>query len=415
MLDSVRNRWFLAIGLAVVAALSMTLCFSTSAKRAEKQAEKSGKDAAAVWKARTGFDLAALPGLHPPHTDSVEARELDALLLPMSIHLGGRQDRPEAADIERDADALAALRDALRDAIRATTTDPKPMPPAVVALIENRAARLDTVAEFVASHRSIAWQEDFGPRPHRSALVTDDHVTLHRLLIARAFLALERGDAVTAKRMFSTSQKLEATLEQRQELFSHLVAVGIERMHLALMRRAGASFGETPAAPEDGVRARFLNGMSNESIVAMNNARQEPFSGPGNDPPERLIRLFAGPKLEAAASQAIVLAAETVGEVVRSQDGCAELAKPRRKPHGMFSDNYYALNAKEAWRRFVVLELDRALTNAVLTGQATSPCRSVTLSVHDDGKVRTVEAKGLPEETESVIGLPSTITTKLDR
>jgi hypothetical protein len=415
MIESVRNRWLLAMGIAVVAALAVTLCFSTSAKRAETQAAKSGRDSAAVWKARTGVDLASLPAGRPPHPDSVEARQLDAQLLPISIHLGGRQDRPEAADIERDPDALAALRDALRDAIRATTTDPKPMPPAVVALIESRSARLDAVAEFVESHHNIAWQEDFGPRPHRSALVTDDHVTLHRLLIGRAFLALERGDTATAKRMFSTSQKLRVTLEQRQELFSHLVAVGIERMQLALMRRAGPSFGETPTAAEDGIRARFVNGMSNESVVAMNNARQEPFSGPGNDAPERVIRLFAGPKLEAAASQAIVLAAETVGDVVRSQDGCAELAKKRRKPHGMFSDNYYALNAKEAWRRFVVLELDRAITTAVLTGNATSPCRSVTLTARDDGKVRTVEARGLPEETESVIGLPATVTTPVKR
>ncbi len=68
--DSLRSRFLLAVGVAVAAALVITALFSG----ATRQAEKRGSDAEAIWKTRTGVDLAALPRLHPAHDDSEEAR-----------------------------------------------------------------------------------------------------------------------------------------------------------------------------------------------------------------------------------------------------------------------------------------------------------------------------------------------------
>lgn len=405
MRDSLLNRWLLAFGAAVVIALLITASIS----RATRRTEKSGDQAVAVWKARTGVDLTALPRLHPPTADSEEARALDGLVQPLDLQLGDRR-RGQHPDI-RDAEALDGLRDALRAAIRSETTEAKPLPPAVVAAIDRRAATLDAVADYAAAHKGIRWREDFEPRTGRSAIYTNDHLLLHRLLIGRAFLALDRGDTKTAERMLTTSQKLNRVLEERQELWSQFVAVGVERMHLALLRRAGSTLTATLAAPSEGIRERYLRAMSAEAAVVIANAGQDAISSDDDDPGVTIVRVLAGPQLELAASEAVRIAAEGVAEIVRSPDGCAELARKRRSPTGLFAGEFFTLNATDAWRRFVVLELDRAITAAVLKGKASSPCPSVTITVHDEGSTRTVTAKGLPAETEGVVGLPAVVTT----
>ena len=83
-------------------------------------------------------------------------------------------------------------------------------------------------------------------------------------------------------------------------------------------------------------------------------------------------------------------------------------------PSGMLAENFYMLNATEAWRRFQVLALDRAITAAVLTGRTTSPCPTVAIAVRDDGKTRIVDTKGLPDSSENVIALPPVVTARLN-
>ena len=411
MLDSVRNRWLLAFAAAVVVALGITALVS---RKPHRQAAKSGEDPIQVWKARTGVDLVALPRLHPPHPDSESAKALDALLRPIGLVLGDppRDPQPPRANVE-DGEALNELREALRAAIRSETTEPKPFTPAVVAAIERRSGTLDAVADFVAGHDDIRWNEDFGPRSRSSTLDPADHLTLHRLLIGRAFLALERGDQSTAARMLSTSQRLHDVLLQRQELRSHFVATGVERMHLALLRRAGDALRAPLAVPDEGIRERYLSAMSAEALLALTNTRELAMNR-DDDPAVVLVRALAGSKLERAANEAVQFAGNRVGEIMRSADGCAELAKNSRLPNGFFAGEFYMLNATESWRVFVLLELDRALTAAVLTGKTSSPCPSVTITVRDEGSLRTVTARGLPAESERVVGLPSVVTTRLD-
>jgi len=414
MLDSVRNRWLLAVGAAVLVGVGFTALFSRALQPPE---ETGGKEAAATWKARTGVDLAALPRLHPPHRDSEEARALDKLLEPIDLHLCGRsadRRRPPAGEPSA-SDSVEDLREFLRDAIRADSMEPEALPPAAVAYVERRAATLDAVAEYVAGHRDIHWREDYEPRPRPSVLYTRDHLTFHRLLIGRAFRALERGDAATAARMLATSRQLSAALEERWELESQSIAIGAERLQLALMRRAGSALSVAPAEPARGTRERYLAATSAEAALVLASSQQSGFRGPDDDPAERVVHTLAAPKIQVAASEAVTLAAAAVDEIRRSPDGCAELAKKRPRPRGMFADNFHTLNATEAWRRFQVLELDRAITAAVLTGRAASPCPSVIITVRDDGTTRTVESKGLPARSESIIDLPEIVTVRLKR
>ena len=409
MSDSIRNRWLLAFATAVLVALAITAIVS----RKPRQSANRGQDPIQVWKARTGVDLTSLPRLHPPHPDSESAKALDALVQPIGLRLGeiGRGPQELAGDMN-DAEATA-LREALRAAIRSETTEPKPFPPAAAAAIEGRARTLDAVADFVASHDDIRWNEDFGPRSRSSTVYTADHLTLHRLLIGRAFLALERRDAPTAERMLSTSQRLHRILVQRQELRSRWAAAGVERMHLALLRHAGGALNAPPAAPGEGVRAQYLGAMSAEALVALTNTRELAMNR-DDDPAVVLVRAVAGSKLERAASEAVQFAAGGVAGILQSADGCAAPATNPRPPNSFFAGEFYLLNATDSWRVFVVLELDRAITAAVLTGKTSSPCPSVTITVRDEGSTRTVTAKGLPAESESVVGLPPVITTRLD-
>ncbi|MEO8033026.1 MAG: hypothetical protein ABI837_01230 [Acidobacteriota bacterium] len=409
VLDSLRSRFLLAAGLAVAAALLITALFSGVTRRAEKR----GIDAEAIWKSRTGVDLAALPRLYPAHADSEEARALDVLLQPIDLHLGAPSaDRNPSGARRSDGRAMRDLRDTLRAAIRSTTTEPVALLPSVVSSIERSAGTLDAVADYVATHHDIHWLEDHGPRANRSALAVDDHLTLHRLLVGRAFLALSRGDTTTAVRMLRTSQQLNRPLEERRELLSQFAAVGVERLQLALLRRGGSALAVVPGESTDRIRERYLAAMSSEAVRLLTNARQGAFATDVNDPPERLFLLIAGPKIELLASEAVTQSAIDVAEIRGALDGCAELGRDRRARRGVHSHGFESLNAAEAWRRFVLLELDRAITAAVLTGRASSPCPSVVLTVREEGANRIVEAKGLPPESDSVIGVPSVVTSR---
>ena len=411
MFESLRSRLLLAVGAAAVLAVTITGIISFAVRPAPK---KKGPDGVAAWKARTGVDLAALPRLHPPRPDSEEARALDALLQPLDLRLCGRlpERRPPDDGPSPDDDAPVDLRETLRGAIRATTTEAPKFSPAVVSLIEEHAGTLDAVAGYVETHGDIRWREDFDPRPGSSTLYISDHLAIHRLLIGRGFLALERKDPATAARMLATSQKLNRVLQERRELDAQFIATGIERLQLALMRRAGSALDAVPAEPALGLRERYVSAMSGEAALILANLR--PDASKNRDGDDVFFRGLLAPELRAASNEALALAAKGVDEIRRSPDGCAELAKKRPMPSGMLAENFYMLNATEAWRRFQVLALDRAITAAVLTGRTTSPCPSVAITVRDDGKTRIVEAKGLPDSSENVIALPPLVTARLN-
>lgn len=411
MLDEVWKRWAFAGGLAVVIALTITALLS----RPAGQTREKRADAFAAWKAHTAVDLAALPRLHPPRPDSEAARALDAIVKPARLHLGNRSSRPPDFHGFAAGEEAAAydLREALRAEMRFETTEVKPFPPTVVPLLEHSAPVLDAVAAHVETHDDIRWYEDFGPRARQSPLVLDDHLWLHRLLIGRAYLALHQGDADTAKRMLATSQRLNRVLSERHERLSQFNAAGIERLHLALLRRAGPDPGVGVEEPLHELRERFVTAMSAEAALVLANSSRNPFAE--NDPPEIAVRVIAGGSLELAASEAVAGIAKDVAAIVAATDPCAELARDRRARGGFFSGDFYTLNATEAWRRFVVLALDRAITAAALTGRASSPCASVTITVRDDGTTRTVETTGLPAPSENVISLPAKVTVPLKR
>ena len=408
MLDSVWKRWVLAAGLAALVAVGITAVLSRPSHRAKEKRV----DAVAEWKTRTGVDLTALPRLFPPRPDSEAARGLDAILQPGGLRLGARSPGPRPPrPVSPDAPAFEALRDALRAEVRFDTPQVKPFPPAVVSILERSGPVLDAVAAHVESHEDIRWYEDFGPRPRPSTLDLDDHLTVHRLLIGRAYLALERGDIETARRMLSASRRLNEVLARRRELTSQFVAVGVERLQLALLRRGGDVLGVHVDDPRHELRERYVAAMSAEAAVVLANSR-DPLRA-GGDPGDRAFRAIAGGSLELAASEAVIAVAKAVAEIAAASDACAELARERRVPGSFFSGNFFTLDATEAWRRFVVLALDRAITAAALTGRAASPCPSVSITVREDGAMRVVESSGLPSPSDNVIRLPERVSVPL--
>lgn len=403
MFDSIRNRFLLAFALAVVVAIAINLAFTS----ANRTAVRRGADAAAVWKARTGVDLAALPK-RQPRTDSDDARALDLLLEPLELRLGG--DRTERQrNYDRDVEHDRELRDFVRAAIRSGTTTAPTLPPSLAAHLDRIAATLDAAADYVIAGRDIQWREDAARNP----LNVFDHVTLHRLLLARGFLALERNESATAARMLQTSQRLKGALEARQEQSSQFVAVSAERVQLALLRRGGRALGSAPKNSAPPVKERYLAAISHEAARALSNARKGRFPNDGDEElPEEVMRALASSKIESAASAAVMKSAAIVGEMRQAPDSCAELSKKRRK-ESTFWDELESLNAVEAWRRFAMLEIDRAITEATLTGQATSPCQSVVLTVREENGNRIIETKGLPAESEIVFAPPAVFTMPL--
>jgi hypothetical protein len=408
MFESLRSRLLLAVGSAVVVAVLINVLFAS----ANKKAERKGADAEVTWKSKTGVELAALPQLEPGHADSAQARELDVLMQPLGLSLSGeRGQRRYRIEGKLDEDTVRDLRDTLRAAIRGTNPEAVVLSPRIVETIEKHAKTLDAVAEYVATHQDIRWREDHLPRSEPTRLDVVSHLTIQRLLIGRGFLALSRDDTATAIAMLRTSQILNRAVEARSELMAQFLATSVERMQLALLRRGQRSLGVLPAEPAAGIQERYLRGMSNEAALMLTNARRGAFAD-DSDEVTRFFGLLAGAKLEIGASAAVTQAASIVAEIRRSPDGCAELAKTGRSRHSAFSGFFDNMNPTEAWRRFAVLELDRAITTAVLTGEAKSPCRSVQLTVREDGPNRIVEAKGLPAESEVVIALPAVVTVR---
>lgn len=402
MLDSIRNRFLLAFALAVIVAIAINVGFTS----ANRTAVRKGADAAAAWKARTGVDLAALPKPQP-QKDSADARALDALLVPLQLRLGG-EPTEQQRNFDRDNEHDRELRDFVRTAIRSGTPDAPPLPPSLVTYVEQSAATLDAVADYLAAKRDIRWREDDSPR---IPLNTYDHLTMHRLLLARGFLALERHDTATATRMLQASRKLKEVLEARHEQTSQFVAVSVERMQLALLRRGGPALGVEITKPLRPIRDRYLTAVSSEARRALTNARTgRTADGGDDDPTGKVVQLLASSKVEMAVSSAVTQAAGIVDEIRRSPDPCRELSKTRRR-EPIFWEGFESLDAVEAWRRFAMLDIDRAVTEAVLTGHATSPCQSVLLTVREEKGTRIVESRGLPEESEVVFAPPSRFTT----
>lgn len=412
MFESMRSRLLLALGVALVVTLVIVVSLSLVNRR--RDAKLGDLDPVAVWKSQTGVDLDALS--REQHPDSDEARALDALLLSSDLQLGARsKNRKPPVDDPDNNEAHHDVVEYLRAAIRAGTTAPQPLPPRAIALIERHATALDAVAAYVAMHHAIRWHEDFGPRQRGSAIYVRDHLTLHRLLIGRAFLALARNDVELARRMLAASQQLSRPLGERRELDSQSIAVGVERLQLALLRRAGAVLRVLPPEPLTGLRERYLIGMSAEAARYLANARQSPLEREVDDLPDRVADVVFSPSIAAATHEQVAAVAGRVAEIQRAEDQCGELAKKWRGDGGFFDGHFYTLNPNEAWRRFVVLALDRAITTAVLTGRASSPCRSVTITVRDEGESRVVEARGLPADSENIVPLPAVVRAVLQK
>lgn len=405
MFDSLRNRILLALGVAVVGALAIVLLFSSTSERAgEKE-----KDAVGEWKRELGVDLRAFPQSATVASDSPDAVALEPVLQPLGVKLGAAE---RGGGYSEETPERRELRDWMREVVRATSTVAKPLPSAAGTLVERSATALDALAQFTAAHEQITWRLDFKPRGRSSLLRINDHLDLHRLLIARAFIALDRNDRATAAAMLNASQQLARPLAARPELMAQFVAVAVERMQLALMRRAGDTLGGILPAPNERVRERYATAMSGDAALILKIAQE---GGLAADASDEVFRAVTGSKFQLEASKALLLAANGAGEILRASDPCAALAVKRRRAGGMFEELFEVLSATDAWHRFVTLELDRAMTAALLTGKASSPCPSVTLTVKETADSRTVSASGLPEATDAPVVLPASIETKLRR
>src|SRR5687767_1313462 len=126
---STGKRWLIAFGLAVALGWGFTALISYRNEKEEQQ--QKAVDPFAVWKARTGVDLATLPKLRPQRENNEAALALDVILKPTRLKLRGQDPEetpPAKADDLEPTQAEEAtfdeLRRSLRGAIRATELTP---------------------------------------------------------------------------------------------------------------------------------------------------------------------------------------------------------------------------------------------------------------------------------------------------
>jgi hypothetical protein len=190
--------------------------------------------AEAAW-AEAGEPMEAFIARYPPQPDSPATRKLDALARPMGIEILGPIPR-ETPERKAQGARLQAVGRALGECARAGSDDCPPLPEDTQALVSSEAARLDAIETEILEGGPLHWAQDFAkgmasPLPHLLG-----HRYLQSLLLARAQIGRASGHPELAERPLEASFVLNASLVERPEIISRLLAVSIAGMERGVLR-----------------------------------------------------------------------------------------------------------------------------------------------------------------------------------
>jgi hypothetical protein len=151
------------------------------------------------------------------------------------------------------------------------------LPPPVAAFLEKHAQDLEDVESLLLQGPEPRWEMD--PAAHgdgsllgsaRDALLQPPHpdmiglVFLHRLLIQRGMMALQRGDIPDAAASLRASLSLGSAIVDRPELLAQMISLHAGRMWLALARKLPPSIPLPGDFMERDWRGAFREGFAAE-------------------------------------------------------------------------------------------------------------------------------------------------------
>ena len=239
------------------------------AQRHVRQAALRAPGAEADWRKEFGdpdLTLAAFPS----HEDNEKAVRLIELARTVGIDLARHKSQQPSGESD---DKRASSR-AISHYDEAELTRPggivEPPPEAVRAFLEARDREIGDVVSFLSTSEPPAWKVDAllgyeAPIPNLLG-----QLRLQRLLVAQALNRAQLGRENEAEQVFQASWNLNASLRDRPDVISQLIAIAIARMQAGLARRLPLD----PAPWHERLvdhdyRASVLRALEVESIVGV--------------------------------------------------------------------------------------------------------------------------------------------------
>src|ERR1700737_1022097 len=220
-----------------------------------------------------------------------EEREAATRLIELAHSVGIEMARPkEGQKPPRESNSAKKLTEAIRDYGNAELGRPggsvSPPPEAVRIFLEASGPDIDTILNLLSSPEPPVWKSDVclgGEAPIPNLL---GQMRLQRLLVARALSRAHVGQEGEAERVLRASWSLNASLRDRPDVMSQIIAIAIARMQVGLARRISVS----PAAwlagcAEHDLRASVLRALE---VQALGGLRQLPIGSSRRDRASRV-------------------------------------------------------------------------------------------------------------------------------
>jgi hypothetical protein len=230
---------FVVAGAAVFGFVKVvpTVRDAIDTQRHIRQAALRAPGAEADWRKEFGDPDRTLAAF-PSHEDSEKAVRLIELARTVGIDLARSKSRQPGGGESGDKRALSR---AISQYDEAELTRPggkvEPPPGAVRAFLEERDREIGDVVTFLSTSGPPEWKVDV--RLAHEAPVPNllGQIRLQRLLVAQALNRAQLGRENEAEQVFHASWNLNASLRDRPDIISQLIAIAIARMQAGLARR----------------------------------------------------------------------------------------------------------------------------------------------------------------------------------
>jgi hypothetical protein len=239
-------------------------------QRHVRQAALREPGAEADWRKEFGDPDRTLAAF-PSHEDSETAVRLIELARTVGIDLARtKSQQPGRGESNDERTSSRAISQYDEEELTKPSGEIEPPPDAVRAFLEERDREIGDVVSFLSTSEPPAWKVDVllgheAPIPNLLG-----QLRLQRLLVAQTLNRAQLGRENEAEQVFRASWNLNASLRDRPDVISQLIAIAVARMHAGLARRLPLD----PAAwrerfVDHDYRASVLRALEVESIVGV--------------------------------------------------------------------------------------------------------------------------------------------------
>ncbi len=243
-----RPKWVRYVAAVAAAALAAGCVFGAMKAivfvrflRHIKVAAAAEPAAVAAWRAEFGDPQELLASVPKQTDDDATAFALSQDAHELGIEMARPAPNPDGSRRDAVQTENAELFDALRDyessEVRKVGGPIALQPRNVLAFLEVHRSTVDRMVELLAESEPPHWKMNEMLGPESSVPNLSGLVRVHRILAAEALTKAQGGDDAGVDKAMRASWHLNASLRDRPQLISQLVAIAIARMQAGLARR----------------------------------------------------------------------------------------------------------------------------------------------------------------------------------